>query len=180
MYLTNKVTLINMNNITPQKQFQIYWEKMYKICEDNDWGDPFNYSRGKEIIIANYLGHTIAPTLAGADAYEDAEMKIPVEYKSTIAKTIQATYNGISIQPTWDDQLKYLKEEKICKYKHHYYARFEKGKIVELYKMTGDKVYEYIVPKLEKKFFSEKKSKDPRLGTQIPKNFIINNAEKLL
>ena len=54
------------------------------------------------------------------------------------------------------------------------------GKIVELYKMTGDKVYEYLIPILKKQFFNENKRKDPRLGATIPKNFIINNSEKLL
>lgn len=168
------------NILTPKEQFLECWEKMYQICKDNGWGDPFNYSRGKEIIIANYLGHTVAPELAGADGYEDKEMTKPVEYKSTIGKTINATYNGISVQPTWDEQEKYLKEEKICKYKHHYFARFKEGKIVELYKMTGNKVYDFIVPKLKKQYFQQKKGKDPRLGTTIPKNFIINNSEKLL
>ncbi len=168
------------DNFTPQQQFSKLWNEMYKISLDNGWGDPFNYSRGKEIIIANYLGHTVAPELAGADGYEDADMKIPVEYKSTINKSIQATYNGISVQPTWDEQLKYLKEQKICKYKHHYFARFENGKIVELYKITGDKVYEYLIPKLKKQFFNKNKGKDPRLGSTIGKKFIINNSEKLL
>jgi len=168
------------DNLTPKQQFQKCWETMYQICKHNEWGDPFNYSRGKEIIIANFLGHTVAPSLAGADAYEDADMNIPVEYKSTINKNIQATYNGISIQETWEKQLEYLKNEKICKYKNHYYARFEEGKIVEIYKMTGDMVYEHIIPKLKTQFFREKKGKDPRLGTTISKKFIINNAEKLL
>ena len=166
--------------ITPQEEFKQCWDKLYKICNDNNWGDPFNYSRGKEIIMANFLNHTIANSLSGADAYEDKELTIPVEYKSTIAKKIQATYNGISLESTWDDQLKYLKEKKICNYKHHFFARFEQGQIVEMYKMSGDKVYDYIVPKIKKQYFKEKKGKDPRLGTIITTNYIINNAEKLL
>ena len=96
-----------------KERFTDLWDEMYKICNKNNWGDPFNYSRGKEIYMANELNHFVAPTLAGADAYEDKEMKIPLEYKSTIQKSISATYNGISVQPTWEEQEKYLKEEKI-------------------------------------------------------------------
>jgi hypothetical protein len=169
-----------MSDLTPEQQFKKMCDEIYKFCSDHNWGDPFNYSRVKEILMANELGHKVAPKLSGADAYEDSEMTIPVEYKSTVGKNIQATYNGISRQVNWDEQTKYLKEEKICKYKHHYFAKFDNGKIVELYKMTGDKVYEYLIPILKKQFFNENKRKDPRLGATIPKNFIINNSEKLL
>ena len=46
--------------------------------------------------------------------------------------------------------------------------------------MTGDKVYEHIVPKLKMKFEKKKKGKDPRLGASIPEKYIIENSEKLL
>ena len=45
-----------------------------------------------------------------------------------------------------------MTDHKICKYKNHYIARFENGKIAEMYKMTGDKVYEYLIPKLKIQF----------------------------
>tara|TARA_A100001015_G_scaffold205131_1_gene229341 strand:- start:296 stop:805 length:510 start_codon:yes stop_codon:yes gene_type:complete len=169
-----------MDEKTDKERFSELYQEMYKICNKNNWGDPFSYARGKEIYMANKLGHFISSKFAGADAYEDKEMKVPVEYKSTIQKNISATYNGISLQDTWEEQDKYLKEEKICKYKNHYFARFENGKIIEMYKMTGEKVYEYLMPRLKKLYEKEKKRKDPRLGTNISKKYIVNNSIKLV
>ena len=52
----------------------------------------------------------------------------PVEYKSTIDKRINGTYNGISVQDTWEEQERYLIDEKLGKYSGHYIARYERGK----------------------------------------------------
>ncbi len=159
--------------MTPQQEFAALFKRMYQICEQQQWGDPFSYARSREIHMANTLGHQIASTLSGADAIdEDGEC----EYKSTIGPQIQATYNGISVQPSWEQQLAYLTSVKIGKYKNHYYARYDGANIVELYKMSADKVLDYIVPKLHTQYHREKKGKDPRLGATIPKKYIIEHA----
>ena len=159
--------------MTPQQEFAELFKRMYQICEEQQWGDPFSYARSREIHMANILDHQIASSLSGADAIdEDGEC----EYKSTINKQIQATYNGISVQPTWEQQLQYITGEKIGKYKNHYYARYEGATIVELYKMSADKVLAYILPKLHTKYHREKKGKDPRLGVTIPKKYIVEHA----
>ena len=49
-----------------------------------------------------------------------------------------------------------------------------------MYKMTGEKVYEYLMPRLKKLYEKEKKRKDPRLGTNISKKYIVNNSIKLV
>ena len=59
------------------------------------------------------FGHKVADDYAGEDAID--ENGKPVEYKSTIADKIQGTYNGISVHNTWEEQMKYLKEDKIWK-----------------------------------------------------------------
>ena len=70
--------------MTAEKEYQRLYEKMAKLCEENNWGDPFNYARSKEIYAATVLGHQIAEEYSGPDAYlKDGS---PVEYKSTIAK----------------------------------------------------------------------------------------------
>ena len=169
-----------MNNpITPEAKFAELFKQMYALCDEHGWGDPFNYARAREIYMANFLGHTIAPTLSGADAFEDKEMTKPLEYKATVQDKINATYNGISVKSSWEEQLKYLKKEKICKYEYHYFARFNGAEIKELYKMSGDKVYDYLVPKLKKKYDKKNKGADPRLGANIVKNYIIANSEKI-
>ena len=120
---------------TPKAQFAYHFEELYKLCKENSWGDPFNYARSREIHLANTLNHEVSKTLSGADAIdEDGEC----EYKTTIGNRISATYHAISVQDTWEEQVKYLNEEKICKYKNHYFARYDGAKICEVYKKHSD------------------------------------------
>jgi len=164
-------------NQTPEERFSELFEQMYQLCHENSWGDPFSYARSREIHLANSLGHKVSPTLSGADAIdEDGEC----EYKTTIGKNIKATYNGISVQPTWEDQIKYLNDKKICKYKNHYFARYDGSKICEVYKMDCQMVYKGLLPNLKKQYVKENKGKDPRLGYTLTKNYIINNSVKII
>jgi hypothetical protein len=84
--------------MTPEQEFKKLFERMYELCQENDWGDPFSYARSREIHIAGTLGHEISPTLSGADGIDEVG---ECEYKSTIAEKINGTYNGISVQPSW-------------------------------------------------------------------------------
>ena len=106
--------------MTPEQKFAKLYKEMWGLCQKNDWGDPFSYARAKEIYATCVLGHS----MPGADAYSGAdginERGEGVEYKSTIGKNIKASYTGISVQPTWE-QDQYLREEKIVKYPERYY-----------------------------------------------------------
>jgi hypothetical protein len=162
--------------MTPEKKFKKLYEDMFKLCLDNDWGDPFSYARSREIHIAGILGHKVSTTLSGADGIdEDGEC----EYKSTIAKSIQATYNGISVQPTWEEQVDYLYNEKIAKYKNHYIVRYDGSEIAEIWKLSGIDVFKILLPKLENKYPNILNKKDPRLGANLTKSEIYKYGEKL-
>lgn len=153
------------------------FEQMYSLCEKNGWGDPFSYARSREIHIAGTLGHQVSDTLAGADGIdEDGEC----EYKSTIGKSINGTYNGISVQPTWEEQVSYLEKKKIGKYKNHYIVRYEGGQIVEGYKLDGMDVFRLLLPKLKKKYPNIMSKKDPRLGASITQREIYEYGEKII
>ena len=153
------------------------FERMYEICEENNWGDPFSYARSREIHMANLLGHRVAPTLSGANAFnKDGEC----EYKTTIGKSISAKYNGVSVQDTWENQIEYLNKQKIGKYKNHYFGRYDGSKIVEIYVMHYTKVLEFLLPRLQKQYSNSKKRKDPRLGCTINKSFIIANSKRIV
>jgi len=161
---------------TPEAEFKYLFERMYELCKINCWGDPFSYARGREIHMANHLGHIISKNYSGSDAVTSEG--ILVEYKSTIRDSIEATYNGISVQPTWDEQVKYLKNEKIAKYPLHFFSRYSEGKIKEIWKMEGTKVYELLVPKIKKQYDKPQRNdrKDPRLGVKLTSIEIKNNA----
>ena len=158
--------------MTPEQKFQQLFEEMYSLCGEQGWGDPFSYARSREIHLAGLLGHTVADDYSGADAIDqDGEC----EYKSTIGKNINGTYNGISVQSTWEDQEEYLIKQKIGKYANHYIARYEGGKVVEVWKMTGDDVLSILLPKLKKDWNRKINStthKDPRLSATISKKEI--------
>jgi len=171
-----------------QKRFSELLQELCDISAQEGWGDPLNYNRSREIDLAFKLGHNISKTLAGADAY-DVDNN-PVEYKTTTQDTIQGTYNGISVQPTWEEQERYLKEEKIGKYKHHYFARYDGATVKEAWVLTSDQVLDYLLPRLKKQYESsqsrkdsipedvKKSKKDPRLGCGIPAD-IIRSGEWL-
>ena len=150
---------------------------MYAVCERNGWGDPFSYARSREIMMAIVMKQKIAETYSGADGFDEAG---GAEYKSTIQANIQGAYNGISVQPSWVDQLLYLENEKIGKYSNHYFARFSKGKIVELWCLSAEDVLLILVPKLKKQYFSESNRKDPRLGATVTKKEIYKYGRCLI
>ena len=110
-------------NTTPEIQYQNLYEQLYTLCAEQGWGDPFRYARSREIHMAGILGHRIADDYSGADAFDEEG---GCEYKSTIAKSINATYNGISVQDTWEEQERYLIEDKIGMKKNSIYQN-QKG-----------------------------------------------------
>ncbi len=164
--------------MTPDQilRFKQLYEEMYSLCGGSD---PFSYARAREIYMAAEFGHKVADDYAGADAYDG---DIPLEYKSTIAKVINATYNGISVQDSWEEQERYIINDKIGKYPFHYYARFADGKIVEAWKLTGEKVLEILLPKIEKQYSKKKNGsgKDPRIGVTVSQKEIKEHGERIM
>ena len=158
--------------MTPEQKFQQLFEEMYSLCGEQGWGDPFSYARSREIHLAGLLGHTVADDYSGADAFDEDGKAL--EYKSTIAKNINGTYNGISVQVTWEDQEDYLINNKIGKYDNHFIARYEDGKVVEVWRLSGDDVLSILLPKLKKDWTRKINGnhKDPRLSATISKKEI--------
>ena len=163
--------------MTPEQmeRFKQLYEEMYSLCGGSD---PFSYARAREIYMAAVLGHKVADTYSGADAYDG---DIPVEYKSTIAKSINATYNGISVQDTLEEQERYIIEDKIGKYQNHYYARYDGGKVAEIWKLDCNSVLSILLPKIKKQFEAgTKHKKDPRIGVSVTTKEIKENGEKIM
>jgi hypothetical protein len=151
---------------------------MGKLCQENNWGDPFSYARSREIYMAAKLGHKVAESYSGADGID--EDGNGAEYKSTICKTISATYNGISVQETWEEQRDYLRNKKIGCYPNHYFARFEDHGIAEMYVAPANKVLDTLEPKLYNSFTKSLHRKDPRLGASLTKGQILKISRKII
>lgn len=158
---------LTVRKCTKQQRFLDCFKELSDICEEANWGDPHSYARGKEIYAACVLDHKVSDTLSGADAF--TLQGEPVEYKSTIKDTCRGAYTGISVKSTWKQQVKYLKDEKILKYPWHYYNRFDGGKLVESWRMSGQDVYNILLPKIKKNYENKASSDaaDPRLSATI-------------
>lgn len=167
-----------MSELTPEQQYLDLYRKLAELCEEQEWGDPFSYARSKEINAAITLGHTVAKTLSGADAIgPDGE---EYEYKSTIEPKMKGSYTGISVKKTWEEQVKYLREEKILKYPKHFFNRFEGGKLVESWCLTGQEVYDILLPKLKKNFATQSGKADPRLSANVTAREIKRYGKQIL
>jgi hypothetical protein len=163
--------------MTSKEEYIHLYHRMAELCEEQGWGDPFSYARSKEIYAAIRLGHEVSETLSGADAYtEDGR---PLEYKSTIGKNCQGNYTGISVKETWEEQKDYLINEKICKYPEHYYNRFHKGRLEESWKMSGQQVFDVLLPKLEKNYHKDRGA-DPRLAATVTWRDIQKHGEPVI
>ena len=163
-----------------QRKYLDAFRALYEAAEEMNAGDPMSYARSREIHLACILGHTVADKYSGADAYE--QDGTPVEYKSTIGANITATYNGISVQPTWEDQEDYLIEHKLGKYPRHYFARYEGADVAEVWVMDSDTVLSLLLPKVQKQYASKRngKAKDPRIGVTISTKEIKQFGRRLV
>ena len=165
---------------TAQQQYLDAFRALYEAADALNAGDPMSYARSREIHLACLLGHTVADTYSGADAYEADGT--PVEYKSTIGKVISATYNGISVQPTWEEQEAYLIDHKIGCYPRHYFARYDGAQVAEVWVMDADTVLALLMPKAQKQYATKRngKAKDPRIGVTISSGEIRKHARRLV
>jgi hypothetical protein len=164
--------------MSPEEKYEQLYREMSQLCEDQGWGDPSSFARSKEILTAIKLGHTLSVTLSGADGFNQSGD--PVEYKSTTDEKVKGSYTGISKQDTWPEQDRYLIEEKIKKYSEHYYSRFIVGGIAEIWMLTGDQVYDILLPKLKKSYHSNAKKKDPRPSANVTYTEIMKHGTKIL
>lgn len=171
------MSTIVKDDVTDEDKYRILFEEMYKICKKNNWGDPFSYARSREIHMASLLGHQIADTYSGADAYDKDNNSL--EYKSTICDKINGTYNGISVQNTWEEQEEYIRNKKIGPY-IHYIARYKGPNIVECWKLSGNTVVNILLPKIEKQYHKEKRGRDPRIGITLTKGEIYKFGERII
>ena len=166
------------NKSDEQKFIDLYHE-IVNLCNKNTWGDPMSYARAKEIYAAGALRHTVSNTLSGADAYNQNGQ--PVEYKSTTGGKIQGSYTGISKMNTWEEQVEYLMEDKIGKYPEHYFNGFNKdGILEESWKLSGQDVYQILLPKVKKSFDTFGKRKDPRLSGNVTQSEIYKFGVKVI
>jgi hypothetical protein len=159
------------------EEFVRLYTRIAQLCNDKPGcGDPFSYARGKEIYASIILNHDISKTFSGPDAFTKCvhppQLRLPVEYKSTMNPQIRGLYSGISVQDTWELEYKYLKNEKIGKYLH-FYNRFDETHLIESWTVPSEIVLKLLSDKIKKKYFdndgniNKNTNKDPRICSSI-------------
>lgn len=161
-----------------EKKYVDLFHQIEDLCREQGWGEFSIQARSKEIYAVCMLNHKIADTFSGADAFNESGEA--VEYKSTSGNKVKGSYTGISVQPTWKEQVRYLREEKILIYPEHYFNRFEDGRLVESWVLTGKQVYDILLPKLKKKYPNVGKLKDPRLAADVSTGEIVSQGKRVI
>ena len=167
--------------MTPERhRFVRAYKELHDAAMALGIGDVSGFARSREAVAICLLGHTSPgkKKYAGADAINQQGQE--VEYKSTTQATLQGAYTGISVQETWEEQEKYLRDEKILPYEEHYFNRFENGMLVESWVMPGQLVFDILYPKLYNQFHSTSKRKDPRLNARITWQDIQEYGKKVI
>ena len=141
------------------------------VFKEEGLGDPFGAGRTREAILAEFLDHNIGNDLSGEDAYDENGNEF--EYKTGF------DFNGryeVSTFPTWEEQEKYLLNEKIGYYKFHYYATFNrKYEIQKVYRISGEKANKVLIPKFKKFYKRDKKN----LASQtLTANMYVNDIRE--
>ena len=145
------------NFMTLQEQFTKKYAELVQIANQMDVGDPFGAGRAREIILSGILGHKIGSDLHGIDA-ESFCGKETYEYKTSLSTKYLTPRYDVSWCDTWENQIEYLKQNKIANHEFHFFASFTiLGEVTAIYKMSGDKVLELLLPKLQRKFYAPKK-----------------------
>ena len=124
----------------------------------------------RETIASLQTGCRPSTNKSGADCYyfENGEW-LPAERKScTNGEHISGSYTGISVKSTWEEQVLYLKS-KIQAMGRHYYDRFDSstGVLVESWYLTGEQVFDIILPMVKKSYPTTLNKADPRLSASV-------------
>tara|TARA_Y100000034_G_scaffold25823_1_gene30768 strand:+ start:65 stop:598 length:534 start_codon:yes stop_codon:yes gene_type:complete len=142
----------------------------------NEQGYSTDPRKQREVLACLATGCRPNPEKTGPDCYYFENGKwLPAERKSTTFKYCRGAYTGISNKATWEEQF-ILLEKKIRDMGRHYYDRFDKksGALVESWWISGEKVYELLLPRVKSDFDNKKAliaagktPADPRLSANI-------------
>ena len=145
-------------------------------------GLPTDPRKLREVIASIQTGCIARKEKSGPDCYymEGAQQQ-PAERKSTISNNIKGAYTGQSNKNTWNEQVEYTKR-KVKDMKRHYFDRFcaKTGKLEESWYLTGDQVYDIVLPQLRKDYFDPKPKADPRLKASVCMTEIKQNGIKVI
>jgi hypothetical protein len=143
-------------------------------------GNPFNYNRAFEFIVAINLGYVLLPVGGGPDAVNPNDPNDTIELKGTEyqgltkkgkEKSHSFTYNGTTKVQTIEEQEKVC-YKKVMRDEYHYWTMtdYEKGKLVKTLKVKNTDVWSLIWDKWRDSFYKSATNADGRIGGSISTN----------
>ena len=143
-------------------------------------GNPFNYNRAFEFIVAHNLGYVLLPVGGGSDAVNPNDPTDTIELKGTELKELTKkgkekshsfTYNGTTKKQTIEEQEEYC-YKKVMRDNYHYWTitDYENGKLIKTLKIKNSDVWTLIWKKWKNSFYKSATNADGRIGGSISTN----------
>ena len=167
--------------MTPENQ-EIYdtWIKLNTLLTKE--GHPTDPRKLREVIASIVTNCETTKEKSGPDCYwRKGQQRLPAERKSTFDTSIKAAYTGLSLQKTWELQKEYL-VKKIKEIPRHYIDLFcrKTGKVLKSYYLTGDEVFDIILPQVYVDFHNPNQRADPRLKGRLSEQQIYDHGKKVI
>ena len=178
-----KISLTQVKEFISNASFDDMKEILLEVLawfKAHNLGNPFNYNRAFEFIVAHSMGYVLLPVGGGSDAVNPNDPNDTIELKGTEylgltkkgkEKSHSFSYNGTTKVQTIEEQ------EKVCynkvmrdKYHHWTIIDYENGKLVKTLKLKCEDVWTLIWPKWEKAFYESSSRADGRINGSISTN----------
>ena len=189
--MTDGSTTLKLNDVLKYIKNASHDDMVKILLEVLSWfklrnlGNPFNYNRAFEFIVAHNLGYVLLPVGGGSDAVNPNDPNDRIELKSTeylgLTKTGKEkshgfTYNGTTKKQTIEEQEEYC-HNKIMRDKYHYWTMtdYENGKLVKTLKIKNSDVWSLIWKKWKDSFYKSATNADGRIGGSISTNDLKKN-----
>ena len=184
--MTDSSTTLKLNDVLKYIKNASQDDMVKILLEVLSWfklrnlGNPFNYNRAFEFIVAHNLGYVLLPVGGGSDAVNPNDPTDTIELKGTEylgltkrgkEKSHGFTYNGTTKKQTIEEQEEYC-YNKIMRDKYHYWTMtdYENGKLVKTLKIKNSDVWSLIWKKWKSSLYNSATNADGRIGGSISTN----------
>ena len=182
--ITTKDVIYFLGQCT-QKEMKEVLLAILKWFKKHNLGNPFNYNRAFEFIVAQELGYVLLPVGGGSDAVNPNDPNDTIELKGTEflgetktgkEKSHGFSYNGTTKKQTIEEQEKYC-YDKIMRDKFHHWTMidYENGKLVKTLKLKCEDVWTLLWPKWKKAFYESSTREDGRINGALSTNELHKN-----
>ena len=186
--MTDGSTTLKLNDVLKYIKNASHDDMVKILLEILSWfklrnlGNPFNYNRAFEFIVAHNLGYILLPVGGGSDGVNPNDPTDTIELKGTEylgltkrgkEKSHSFTYNGTTKVQTIEEQEK-LCYKKVMRDEYHYWTivDYDAGKLLKTLKVKNTDVWSLIWTKWKDSFYKSATNADGRIGGSISTNLL--------